>query len=105
MACCSQKTAEEIHLETKEYYGKELQSTKDLKTSACTLSDKPASYLAKAIGRVAEEVNEKFYGCGLVAPICVEGCKVMDLGSGSGRDVYVLAQLVGESGKVVGDVF
>jgi SAM-dependent methyltransferase len=32
----------------------------------------------------------------------LEGCRVLDLGCGSGRDVYVLAQLVGPTGEVVG---
>ncbi|MFZ9560119.1 MAG: methyltransferase domain-containing protein, partial [Vulcanococcus sp.] len=42
------------------------------------------------------------YGCGLVCPPLLEGCRVLDLGSGSGRDVYLLSQLVGASGEVVG---
>ena len=32
----------------------------------------------------------------------MEGCKVLDLGCGAGRDVYVLSQLVGEQGHVYG---
>ncbi|MEN9866996.1 MAG: hypothetical protein RL748_2586, partial [Pseudomonadota bacterium] len=32
----------------------------------------------------------------------LKGCRVLDLGCGSGRDVYALAQLVGEQGSVVG---
>ncbi|MDX2469057.1 MAG: methyltransferase domain-containing protein, partial [SAR324 cluster bacterium] len=48
------------------------------------------------------EVIEKFYGCGLTIPKCLEGLSVMDLGSGSGRDSYILSKLVGESGHVIG---
>lgn len=44
----------------------------------------------------------RYYGCGLVCPEQLKGAKVLDLGSGSGRDVYALAQLVGEQGEVVG---
>lgn len=44
----------------------------------------------------------RYYGCGLVVPECLEGCKILDLGSGSGRDCYMLSQLVGESGHVTG---
>jgi SAM-dependent methyltransferase len=44
----------------------------------------------------------RYYGCGLVAPSLLEGCRVLDLGCGSGRDVYALAQMVGETGQVVG---
>ena len=46
----------------------------------------------------------RYYGCGLVAlaPQMLEGMRILDLGSGSGRDCYVLSQLVGESGYVIG---
>jgi SAM-dependent methyltransferase len=37
-----------------------------------------------------------------VRPQLLEGKRVLDLGSGSGRDCYLLAQLVGESGYVLG---
>ena len=48
------------------------------------------------------EVVAKYYGCGIVLPLELEGRRVLDLGSGSGRDVYILAQLVGGEGEVVG---
>lgn len=35
-------------------------------------------------------------------PEKLEGCTVLDLGSGSGRDCFVLSKLVGESGQVIG---
>ena len=35
-------------------------------------------------------------------PEAVEGCNVLDLGSGSGRDCFVLSKLVGEKGYVTG---
>jgi len=38
----------------------------------------------------------------LVFPPKLEGCRVLDLGSGAGRDVYILSSLVGEQGYVVG---
>ena len=38
----------------------------------------------------------------LVAPDAIGGAHILDLGSGSGQDSYVLAQLVGESGSVTG---
>lgn len=44
----------------------------------------------------------RYYGCGLVVPECLEGCRILDLGSGSGRDCYMLSQLVGEKGHVTG---
>lgn len=44
----------------------------------------------------------RYYGCGLVVPESLEGCRILDLGSGSGRDCYMLSQLVGENGHVTG---
>ncbi|XP_044046616.1 arsenite methyltransferase isoform X2 [Siniperca chuatsi] len=46
--------------------------------------------------------DKRYYGCGLVVPECLEGCRILDLGSGSGRDCYMLSQLVGEKGHVTG---
>ncbi|MGH0189246.1 UNVERIFIED_CONTAM: hypothetical protein FKN15_033984 [Acipenser sinensis] len=43
-----------------------------------------------------------YFGCGLVVPESLEGCKVLDLGSGSGRDCYILSKLVGQTGHVTG---
>lgn len=45
---------------------------------------------------------EKFYGCGAPLPEGMEGLTVLDLGSGSGRDCYVAAALVGEHGRIIG---
>ncbi|XP_061625785.1 arsenite methyltransferase-like isoform X2 [Phyllopteryx taeniolatus] len=44
----------------------------------------------------------RYYGCGLAVPECLEGCRILDLGCGSGRDCYMLSQLVGEAGHVTG---
>ena len=44
----------------------------------------------------------RFYGCGLVVPEALEGMHILDLGSGSGQDCFVLSKLVGENGFVTG---
>ena len=56
----------------------------------------------KALENVPEEVTSKYYGCGSAFPINVEARVVLDLGSGSGRDCYVVAQFVGPEGRVIG---
>ena len=84
------------------YYGQELQSSADLKTSACCDADAVPGWLKPLLARVHPEVSSRYYGCGLVCPPLLEGCRVLDLGSGAGRDVYLLSQLVGPSGAVVG---
>ncbi|MDP3815108.1 methyltransferase domain-containing protein [Pseudomonas sp.] len=91
-----------MHESVQNYYGKVLQNSGDLKTSACCdLSSMPA-WLKPLLAKVHPEVSARYYGCGLVAPALLEGCRVLDLGSGSGRDCYVLAQLVGAQGSVLG---
>jgi len=91
-----------VHAEVQNYYGEVLQSTADLKTSACCTADVPPGYLRDALARVHDEVITRYYGCGLVLPEALEGARVLDLGCGAGRDVYTLAQLVGADGFVVG---
>lgn len=85
-----------------DYYGKVLSNTKDLKTSACTASGRPHKRIIKLLQQVPNEVVEKFYGCGAPLPLGIQGLRVLDLGSGSGRDAYVCAALVGEKGQVIG---
>lgn len=91
-----------MHRSVQDYYGKVLQSSADLKTTACCdISSMPA-WLKPLLGNIHPEVTEKYYGCGLVAPHLLNGCHILDLGSGSGRDCYVLAQLAGADGQVDG---
>ncbi|MDP3848049.1 MAG: methyltransferase domain-containing protein [Pseudomonas sp.] len=84
------------------YYGKILQHSDDLKTSACCDASNMPQWLKPLLSKVHEQVSARYYGCGLVAPALLEGARVLDLGSGSGRDCYLLAQLVGAKGRVVG---
>ncbi len=91
-----------IQQNIREYYGKILQSSADLKTDACcTVEDTPA-YLRAVLRDVHPEVSSRYYGCGLIAPLALEGCRILDLGCGAGRDVYVLSKLAGERGAVMG---
>ena len=85
-----------------DYYGKVLSTSKDLKTSACTASGRPHPQIIEAMKKIPAEVIDKFYGCGAPLPLGINGLRVLDLGSGSGRDSYVCAQLVGEEGQVTG---
>ena len=63
----------------------------------CPVRDDPA-YL-KAI---PEEILERDYGCGDPTPFVDEGETVLDLGSGSGKTCYILSQIVGPKGRVIG---
>lgn len=87
---------------SQQYYGEILQGSADLKTDACTMADLPPPHVLRALDNVHPDVKERYYGCGLVAPAAIKGARILDLGSGSGQDAYILAQLVGERGEVVG---
>jgi SAM-dependent methyltransferase len=86
----------------KDYYGRILQTSTDLKTTACCLPFAPPPRLQALLADIHDEVKEKFYGCGLIAPDALVGASVLDLGCGAGRDVYLLSRLVGAKGHVVG---
>ncbi|MDP3274457.1 MAG: methyltransferase domain-containing protein [Deltaproteobacteria bacterium] len=85
-----------------EYYGKLLASSADLKTNACCASGAPPAWIAKTLANVHPDVASRFYGCGFPIPHAIDGATVLDLGCGTGRDVFVLAQLVGPTGHVHG---
>lgn len=84
------------------YYGKVLKSSQDLKTSACCTLDAMPLHLRPFLADIHPEVVSRYYGCGSPLPPALDGCTVLDLGCGSGRDCYLLSRLVGESGKVIG---
>jgi SAM-dependent methyltransferase len=84
------------------YYGATLAGSSDLRTSACCDATAVPAALRPLLERIHPEVLERYYGCGLVAPPLLDGARVLDLGCGAGRDVYLLAQLVGPAGEVVG---
>ena len=87
---------------SRDYYGKVLTGSDDLKTDACCTAEVPPPAILAALRNVHDEVKARYYGCGLVVPQAIEGCHILDLGSGSGQDAYILAQLVGEKGSVTG---
>lgn len=86
----------------KNYYSEVLKSSADLKTNACCASGEPPLWMKKLIANISDEVLDRFYGCGFPVSEAVEDCTVVDLGCGTGRDVYLYSQLVGERGRVVG---
>ncbi|MBS0382065.1 MAG: methyltransferase domain-containing protein [Proteobacteria bacterium] len=88
--------------DVRDYYGRVLQSSKDLKTGACCTSDSMPASLRALLDDIHPAIKDRFYGCGTPLPPALEGMTVLDLGCGSGRDVYLLSRLVGEHGRVIG---
>jgi ubiquinone/menaquinone biosynthesis C-methylase UbiE len=52
--------------------------------------------------KIHPDIINKFYGCGSPIPEAVKGMTLLDLGCGSGRDVYLASGLVGDTGRVIG---
>jgi SAM-dependent methyltransferase len=88
--------------QVREYYGQVLERSSDLETNACCATGAPPDWLGRLLDNVHEDVQARFYGCGFPIPEALEGATVVDLGCGTGRDVYVLSQLVGPRGTVHG---
>ena len=87
--------------ETKKYYGETLQKSSDLKTNACCTLEKIPPFIKEKLKNIHPEVLDTYYGCGLVVPDCLENTNILDLGCGTGRDVYLLSQLI-DTGNIVG---
>ncbi|MCI0332886.1 MAG: methyltransferase domain-containing protein [Planctomycetes bacterium] len=62
----------------------------------------PVEYSADFLSVVPKEILERDYGCGDPTPFVKEGETVIDLGSGGGKLCYILAQVVGKRGRVIG---
>ena len=65
----------------------------------CCPSD---GYDGRYLTILPDEIVEKDYGCGDPTRYVNEGEVVVDLGSGAGKNCYIIAQKVGASGQVIG---
>ncbi|HFD32567.1 MAG TPA: methyltransferase domain-containing protein [Gammaproteobacteria bacterium] len=62
----------------------------------------PVDYNTDLLKILPNEILERDYGCGDPSRYVREGDTVLDLGSGGGKICYIAAQLVGDSGHVIG---
>lgn len=91
-----------LNEQVKHYYGKVLEKSDDLQTDACCTPGDMPPHIEQLLALIHPEVAGRYYGCGLVVPEDLERCRILDLGCGSGRDVYLLSALVGPEGAVTG---
>ncbi len=62
----------------------------------------PVEYATDFLSVVPQEIIERDYGCGDPTKFVQEGETALDLGSGDGKLCYILAQVVGRHGRVIG---
>ncbi|XP_019644903.1 PREDICTED: uncharacterized protein LOC109485678, partial [Branchiostoma belcheri] len=95
---------EESKIKDQEASGcREESKNNDQEAGGCPLAKcKLPRHVTEALAMVHPDVKAKSYGCGLPVPELLEGCHVLDLGSGAGHDCFTLAKLVGETGHVTG---
>ena len=62
----------------------------------------PVSYDKALLQVIPDEIIERDYGCGDPSRHVRAGETVLDLGSGSGKACYIISQIVGPKGKVIG---
>lgn len=94
----------DIREEVKNYYSKVTtvdDGKMETKICSCALDGSP-KYINEARKMIPDEIIKHFYGCGSPIPPALEGMTVLDLGCGTGLDVYTISKLVGEHGMVIG---
>lgn len=74
------------------------EGAKEVQSSLCC----PVDYDEALLKILPREIIDKDYGCGDPSRYVRKGDTVLDLGSGGGKICYMAAQLVGETGYVIG---
>ena len=92
--CCNQSKPS-VEAAVLERYGK---AAREGEAGLCV----PVKYDRSLLEAIPEELIEKDFGCGDPSRHVRAGEAVLDLGSGSGKACYILAQIVGPGGRVIG---
>ncbi len=94
-----------VHYKVSAYYS-EITNKKGLELASsvcsCSKGGSMPKTIKKIVSELPDEIVERYYGCGSPVPNAIEGCTILDLGCGTGRDVYAASKLTGAAGKVIG---
>jgi len=90
------------HESVRDYYSRVPRHTSDLKSDACCSTADMPGHVKEIINGLPTEIVERFHGSGSPIPPAIEGCTVLDLGCGTGRDAYNCAKMVGSQSRVIG---
>ena len=74
----------------KNYYGKILKKSSDLKTNACCTFVQYPKFVTDALSKIHGDILSSYYGCGLIIPDCIKNSKIVDLGCGTGSNYRYL---------------
>ena len=75
------------------------EGAREAQAALCCPTD---GYDGRYLTILPQEIIEKDYGCGDPTRYINEGETVVDLGSGAGKNCYIIAQKVGANGRVIG---
>lgn len=92
----SPQTSTDIERAVSERYSAGAQA---LQPALCCAS---TSYDTRYLEAIPREIIDKDYGCGDPTAYCEVGQTVLDLGSGGGKACYIMSQIVGPTGRVIG---
>ena len=93
--CCTSSTSLDQTQAVEDRYGAAAQ---EQEACLCT----PVGFDPALLAVIPEAVVERDYGCGDPTRWVRSGDRVLDLGSGSGKNAFICAQVVGAEGRVIG---
>jgi arsenite methyltransferase len=92
----------DIRENVKQFYETKVKEQADSPRDICCCGQAPPPHVQAILPLINEEIKNNNRGCGSPFPIDLEGCTVLDLGSGAGHDCFILSHLVGQEGRVIG---